>query len=373
MPEQLVAFIDEQAPLWSAAAMRVAEEHAARLVEQPEWVLSEVLLSPDLAPHILAQLPTEAHAAKGTCRAWRRGWKETLKKRERPRLVVIGGRDENNDILSSLERYDPSTNEWEEEAVAPMPTARLIVETAVLDGKLYAAGGQSEADGATSNLVERYDLATKAWEAVAPMATPRESHAVAVLDGKVYAVGGYSDGVGHLSSVERYDPAAKAWEAVAPMATARRDHGVAMLDGKLYAVGGFDGGRLSSVERYDPTANAWEAVAPMAEERDELAVAVLDGKLYAVGGFSTGDGWLSSVERYDPALDVWEAVASMAAARSRHAVMVLDGKLYAVGGYNDDGVTLVTLSSVERYDRALEVWEAVAPMGTARASPGVSL
>ena len=42
-PEQLVAFIDEQAPLWSAAAMRVAE-HAARLVEQPEWVLSEVLL-----------------------------------------------------------------------------------------------------------------------------------------------------------------------------------------------------------------------------------------------------------------------------------------------------------------------------------------
>eukprot|EP00312_Isochrysidales_sp_CCMP1244_P004309 CAMPEP_0196671478 /NCGR_PEP_ID=MMETSP1090-20130531/1840_1 /TAXON_ID=37098 /ORGANISM="Isochrysis sp, Strain CCMP1244" /LENGTH=48 /DNA_ID= /DNA_START= /DNA_END= /DNA_ORIENTATION= len=34
-PEQLVAFIDEQAPLWSAAAMRVAEEHAARLVEQP--------------------------------------------------------------------------------------------------------------------------------------------------------------------------------------------------------------------------------------------------------------------------------------------------------------------------------------------------
>ena len=42
--------------------MRVAEEHAARLVEQPEWVLSEVLLSPDLAPQILAQLPTKEHA-----------------------------------------------------------------------------------------------------------------------------------------------------------------------------------------------------------------------------------------------------------------------------------------------------------------------
>ena len=118
---------------------------------------------------------------------------------------------------------------------------------------------------------------------------------------------------------------------------------------------------------------AWEAVAPIATARIRHAAAVLDGKLYAVGGFNDGDDDLSSVERYDPALDVWEAVASMAAARSRHAVAVLDGKLYAVGGCNDDGVTLVTLSSVERYDRALEVWEAVAPMGTARASPGVSL
>ena len=124
-PEQLVAFIDEQAPLWSAAAMRVAEEHVARLVEQPEWVLSEVLLSPDLAPHILAQLPTKEHAAKGTCRAWRRGWKETLKKRERPRLLVIGGHGSEGGTVNSLERYDASTNEWAEEAVAPMLTAKM--------------------------------------------------------------------------------------------------------------------------------------------------------------------------------------------------------------------------------------------------------
>ncbi|EOD27941.1 hypothetical protein EMIHUDRAFT_114460 [Emiliania huxleyi CCMP1516] len=66
-PAQLCAIIEAQAGA-SDAALRVAEEHAARLVEQPEWVLSEVLLSPDLAPHILAQLPTKEHAAKGTQR-----------------------------------------------------------------------------------------------------------------------------------------------------------------------------------------------------------------------------------------------------------------------------------------------------------------
>ena len=93
-----------------------------------------------------------------------------------------------------------------------------------------------------------------------------------------------------------------------------------------------------------------------------------------MGGYS-GDGWLSSVERYDPALNVWEAVAPMASDRSRHAVAVLDGKLYAVGGENEnedfeDG-DIGCL--VERYDPALVVWEAVAPMGTARVSPGVAL
>ncbi|EOD25020.1 hypothetical protein EMIHUDRAFT_237969 [Emiliania huxleyi CCMP1516] len=64
-PEQLCAIIEAQAGA-SDAALRVAEEHAARLVEQPEWILSEVLLSPDLAPHILAHLPTKEHAAKAS-------------------------------------------------------------------------------------------------------------------------------------------------------------------------------------------------------------------------------------------------------------------------------------------------------------------
>ena len=60
---------------------------------------------------------------------------------------MFGGEDSEGRTVNSLERYDPSTNAWEEEAVAPMPTARKYVCMAVLDGKLYAAGGQSEADG----------------------------------------------------------------------------------------------------------------------------------------------------------------------------------------------------------------------------------
>jgi len=79
---------------------------------------------------------------------------------------------------------------------------------------------------------------------------------------------------------------------------------------------------------------------------------------------------LSSVERYDPATNVWEAVAPMAAARYDHAVAVLNGKLYAVGGMFDDSSYL---SSVEQYDPAANAWEVVAPMATTRAGPCVSI
>ncbi|EOD25281.1 DNA polymerase eta [Emiliania huxleyi CCMP1516] len=87
---QLCAIIEAQAGE-SAAALRVAEEHAARLVEQPEWVLSEVLLSPDLAPHILAQLPTKAHAAKGTCRAAKVHTPQTRGGRQKINPVFLSG------------------------------------------------------------------------------------------------------------------------------------------------------------------------------------------------------------------------------------------------------------------------------------------
>ena len=56
------------------------------------------------------------------------------------------------------------------------------------------------------------------------MTTARGSDAVAVLDGKLYVAGGLgAPGYNRLISVERYAPAVGAWVAVAPMAAARMD------------------------------------------------------------------------------------------------------------------------------------------------------
>ena len=58
------------------------------------------------------------------------------------------------------------------EAVAPMAEARENHAVVVLEGKLYAVGGRDNNDGLLSS-VERYDAASNAWEEVAPMVTAR--------------------------------------------------------------------------------------------------------------------------------------------------------------------------------------------------------
>ena len=206
--------------------------------------------------------------------------------------------------------------------------------------------------------MERYDLATKAWEAVAPMVEARAVAGVSVLDGKLYAVGGCDVDERLLSSVERYDLATKEWEAVAPMATERQAHGVAVLNGKLYAVGGInDGGFLSSVERFDPVGGGGTdgGGAEPARLGGAGRQAVRRGRL------QRDDGNLSSVERYDPAVGAWEAVAPMALARFGAGVAALEGKLYALGGRVEEDDEAAELdrpaNTVERYDPATNAWE----------------
>lgn len=97
---------------------------------------------------------------------------------------------------------------------------------------------------------------------MAPTSTCRTSVGVAVLDGYLYAVGG-QDGVSCLNYVERcqilnsnlfllffqlspfsrcrYDPKENKWSKVASMNTRRLGVAVAVLGGFLYAVGGSDG------------------------------------------------------------------------------------------------------------------------------------
>ncbi|TNM97684.1 hypothetical protein fugu_013930 [Takifugu bimaculatus] len=89
---------------------------------------------------------------------------------------------------------------------------------------LFAVGGWCSGDAISS--VERYDPQTNEWRMVASMSKRRCGVGVSVLDDLLYAVGGH-DGSSYLNSVERYDPKTNQWSSdVAPTSTCRTSVGV---------------------------------------------------------------------------------------------------------------------------------------------------
>ncbi|XP_064616372.1 kelch-like protein diablo [Liolophura sinensis] len=279
-------------------------------------------------------------------------------------LFAVGGWC-SGDAISSVERFDPQTNEWR--MVAPMSKRRCGVGVAVLNSLLYAVGGH---DGQSYlNSIERYDPQTNQWSSdVAPTSSCRTSVGVAVLDSYMYAVGG-QDGVSCLNFVERYDPQLNKWNKVASMSTRRLGVGVAVLGGYLYAVGGSDGtSPLNTVERYDPRSNRWTPVSPMGTRRKHLGVAVYNNMIYAVGGRDDATE-LSSAERYNPPTNTWQPVVAMTSRRSGVGLAVVNGQLMAIGGF--DGTTY--LKTIEVYDPEQNCWKLCGGMNYRRLGGGVGV
>ena len=87
------------------------------------------------------------------------------------------------------------------------------------------------------------------WTRKAEMPTARRKLSTSVVNGRIYAIGG--DGSGWLSTVEEYDPVTDKWTRKADMPTARAFLSTSAVNRKIYAIGGDPPGARSTVEEYD--------------------------------------------------------------------------------------------------------------------------
>jgi N-acetylneuraminic acid mutarotase len=92
--------------------------------------------------------------------------------------------------LTTVEEYDPASDQWMPAQKAPMPTARYSLAVGVVNDKIYAIGGCCGTGFSPLATVEEYDPATDKWTTKAPMPIDREGLAVGVVGGKIYAIGG---------------------------------------------------------------------------------------------------------------------------------------------------------------------------------------
>ena len=162
-------------------------------------------------------------------------------------LYVVGGLNSSHVPLNTNYAYNPKSNTWTTKS--PMPTARHHLQTAVIDGKLFALGGRILGDGVPSedvdeaisnfNRNEMYDPQTDSWTVRQPMLVKRSGFtASASSDGNIYVFGGQGPRHQDLDSVEKYDPIADRWTYEKPMPTQRFGSESVAFGDKIFVLGG---------------------------------------------------------------------------------------------------------------------------------------
>ena len=278
--------------------------------------------------------------------------------------------------------------------VADASLARQEIYPAVLDGKIYVAGGILSAAPGFTDLFECYDAATDSWTTLTALPEGRHHIALAAAGGKIYGIGGFSgampDWRAH-ASVFVYDPKAERWTSGPSLPQARAEGVVASIGEKIYFVGGrvptsaeakhiSEHADTSRAEALDLRSGRWTRIADAPSARNSAAGAVIGNKLYVVGGrqmVAQADGRsrpvnVATLEVYDPAADRWETRAPMPLAQGGLAAAAHDGKLYVFGGEQFVPQAKVFGESWV-YDPALDRWSALPAMATPRHGHGAAV
>ncbi len=128
-------------------------------------------------------------------------------------LYIISGRDQNNLMLKSLQRYHVNTNNWD--TLAPHPTGLLGGATAIIQDSIYVVGGVVNPPGIGQSTVYKYSITQNTWSQAAdfPYAVA-DAKAVSYQDSLIYAAGGYAGG--NTGTVMLYNARTNAWRSATP-------------------------------------------------------------------------------------------------------------------------------------------------------------
>ena len=265
------------------------------------------------------------------------------------RIAIIGGKDSNSTVLSSVLSYDPLLDRFTEMPPLPGPRYRFGA-THAPNGDVWVAGGLPSNDYDAQQMASTavYRAATNKWEAGPDLAVPRGDNCMATVGNTIYALGGWTTDYADVASVEALDLSEKdpAWKRVADMPAPRGDLLCRCAGDKFYAAGGYHDPegkwRPSSFQdtlfEYDPATDSWATKAPMGQARGDGGLIMTEsGKLLMMGGEFHARNEFNQIPQHDvelyyPEHNVWVPKAPMPLARFRFASTQVGGEVFVFGG-----------------------------------------
>ncbi len=264
-------------------------------------------------------------------------------------IYVLGGATTNGVLLNTVERYDPTTDTWDDTVVPPFAEARVNAAAIVFNGEIYLMGGRNVQNEETDDVVV-YNPQTGSWTTIDDLQRQREGHIAVLLRNKICVMGGIREG-NYEEDIEWYDDSTGQWEdapseltnpVAAPFASVWND--------TLYMFGGFFNGPL--VTGFKAIAGpgwffTWFPAPSLQMPRGGGATASVGDSLFMIGG-NTLSGPTNMVEIYNYRTGQIITGTPAPTARTGMTAAVLNNRIYVIGGYTQD--TNQPLSLVEFFD-----------------------
>ena len=176
-------------------------------------------------------------------------------------------------------------------------------------GLLYVLGGVEQKENEYLSTVQRYNPDSELWQEVSSLFSPRSSVCAVATRSHLYAIGGKSD-VGPVKIVERFDPKEKTWCLVTPTLEKRRSACGAVVNEKVFVFGGLRSEkypRSSFCEIYDPVTDMWSNIPNTVTPRGFVSAVRFKGNIFVCGDFEEDDSQGSvSLQVFDSVTSEWK-------------------------------------------------------------------
>lgn len=237
---------------------------------------------------------------------------------------------------------------------ADMPWATQEVYCAVLEGKIYVAGGLIR-DAVATRINDRvgvYDPASDRWSEAPRLPQPRHHPMLATAMGHVWAFGGYDrrEGGEWTSMTEVWVLDDALWRPVGQMPEPLAETVGVTVGNNIHLVSGRspasgkngqwnDQVDVTTHLVFDASEGIWAKAQPAPEARNSAAASVHAGNIYVAGGRKVEGGrGTGRLDRYDTKTDRWDTLSPIPSSDSGHqvggglAMATVGDKLVAFGG-----------------------------------------
>jgi len=260
-------------------------------------------------------------------------------------IYVIGGRNNQNGVLSRVDVYYPLTDTWDELKVPPLNSARSNAAAIVYNNHIYVLGGRD--DDNVLNSAEVYNPSENEWEYVQNLRNAREGAFVLNYKNRLHVFGGATESGNLVDDVEWYEPGEDEWYDADFEFDPPRVSAFSFVNADtVFIFGGFYFSPLKSSLKLSPD-TLWYEGPSMNEAKGAGSTAVVGENVYFIGGESN-QSVTSQVERYNFITKNIVFDLNLTTARAGHACTVHNGTIYVFGGYGENPANI--LSSVEAYN-----------------------